>query len=173
MSRDPRLANRKGYWQHESGILISEQIKSLKLAGQATEFKFEFKFVPCLSSAIWLEGFDCKNNGLALRAALRLLSQAQLEKNVLPLLLYWLRSRVKKVLMVCKYGVVKSRYFCNLKWNFDVVRENLLQTKAGLISSFNRSIIYWSLSGMGTNHCRRNQHVPKRILCIESARLQI
>ena len=148
MSRDPRLANRKGYWQHESGILISEQIKSLKLAGQAAEFKFESKFVPWLASAIWLslpKAVPEDNRRFWLQKqwpSPYCCAQAQLEENVLPLLLYWLGSRVKKVIMVCKFGAVKSRFFCHVKWNFDRVRENLLQTKAGLISSLNRSIIY-------------------------------
>ena len=42
-----------------------------------------------------------------------------LEKNMLPLLLYWLSSRVNEVLMLCKFRAATSHFFCHLKWNFD------------------------------------------------------
>ena len=81
---------------------------------------------PLLSSGYHLErlfqktikGFDCKINGQALEAILQhsckhrelpswlqslSVATGLLEKKVLPLLLYWLGSRVKKVLNVCKF----------------------------------------------------------------------
>ena len=46
-----------------------------------------------------------------------LAATGSLEENVLPLLLYWLSSRVNKVLMLCRYWTVTTDFF-HLKWNF-------------------------------------------------------
>ena len=69
-----------------------------------------------------------------------------LEENMLPLLLYWLRSRVKKVFMLCKFWAATSHFFFLCEWNFDGIGEKLLQIKAAPITLLNLSIILWSLS---------------------------
>ena len=96
-----------------------------------------------------------------------------LEENMLLLLLYWLSSRVKNVLMLCKFRATTSHFcftffscemtFFLVKWNFHGGGEKLLPTKAAPLASLNLSFIYWSLKkkyDIGTK-----PHVPNRILC--------
>ena len=47
-----------------------------------------------------------------------LAATGSLEENVLPLLRYWLSSRVKKVLTLCRYQAATSHFFFHVKWNF-------------------------------------------------------
>ena len=74
-----------------------------------------------------------------------------LEEKVLPLLWYWLDSRVKKFSMICKFlagtthwQVVTTNFVFHVKWNFWWSSQKLI-IKA-LIASLNFSITYWSLS---------------------------
>ena len=131
---------------------------------------------PCLSSGNHsqrlfqkkIEVFDFKIKGQALWQAqvllvrwasrvfpnlLQLLQAVTglLEEKVLPLLWYWLDSRVKKFSMICKFlagtthwQVVTTNFVFHVKWNFWWSSQKLI-IKA-LIASLNFSITYWSLS---------------------------
>ena len=65
---------------------------------------------------------------------------------MLPLLQYWISSRVNKVLMLCKFQATTSHYFFHVKWNFDEIDKKLLPNKAMPITLLNLSTIHWSLS---------------------------
>ena len=128
------------------------------------EFQFEFKFEPLpviwqsLQKAIREDNrrFRCKFNGRAFgagtawavpsrRQSLRA-ATGSLQENVLPLLRYWLSSRVKKV--ECFVDIGPQRVTCFSMWNeiFDGTGEKLSQTNATLIAS---SIFRLSRLGSG------------------------
>ena len=75
-----------------------------------------------------------------------------LEENMLPLLLYWLSSRAKKILMLVDIGQRRVTFF--FTWNeiFCGIGKKLLQTKAALIASLHFTIIHWSLSKIWPGH---------------------
>ena len=117
---------------------VSEQKKPLQPIGQAAEFKFESKFEPLqviwqsLPKAVpednrrfrgqnqWPSSWGRAPAGRtgehkhrafpSLRQSLRA-ATGSLEENVLPLLRYRLSSRVKKVLMLCRYRAVTTDFF--------------------------------------------------------------
>ena len=115
-----------------------------------------------------IESFDCKINGQGLGAALRhslpswaggtgeqshkvFLSQLQsllaatgsLEENVLPLLWYWLCSRVKKVLMLCKFRAATSHFYfeCEMKFSMELARSCCPPKLCSSLHSIFRSFI--------------------------------
>ena len=127
----------KEFKLHPVYAVVSKAIKPWQLVGQAAEFKLESKFEPL--QVIWrslqmlfqkvIKGLEGKINGNSLGAALwhclgehkyrvflSLLQSLRaatglLEEHMLPLLQYWLSSRVKKVLMLCKFWAATSHFF--------------------------------------------------------------
>ena len=69
-----------------------------------------------------------------------------LEENVLPLLQYWLSSRVKKVLCFANFGPQQVTFLFMQNEIFYEIGKTLLRTKSAFIASLNLSIIHWSLS---------------------------
>ena len=93
-----------------------------------------------------------------------------LEENMLPLLRYWLSSRVNKVLMLCKFRAATSHFFFPCEWNFQRIGENFLPTKAAPIASLNLSIIHSSLSKNMTqeqNSMFQIESCAKQQVCID------
>ena len=70
---------------------------------------------------------------------------------MLPLLRYLLSSRVKKVLMVCRFGATTSTFSFMCNENFNGIGKKLLPTKVVPIASLNLSISHWSLSSNMTS----------------------
>ena len=80
---------------------------------------------------------------------------------MLPLLWYWLSSRVDKVLMLCKFLTATSHLFFSCEMKF---RWNWQEVVAMPITLLSLSIICWSLSKNMTWE-QNSQYVPNLILC--------
>ena len=152
-----------------SGIL--EQTKPLQPLVRLHSSSLSPRSSPCKSSdnhsqrkfQTKIEGFSCKVSGWAPGAALKHslgwsdrraptqdISETAavaagrtglLEEKVLPLLLYWFSSRVKKFWKLCKLWELRTDFFP--LWNdiLDRVSQNLLQTNAVLIAQLNSAAI--------------------------------
>ena len=130
--------------------MISEAIKPLQLVGQAAQFKFESKFepLPVIWQSLWRlfqkviefrakstakllgqpSGSACqgrtgehKHRAFPSQWQSLLAATGSLEENMLPLLRYWLSSRVNKVSMLCKFRAATSHFLFSgemkIQWN--------------------------------------------------------
>ena len=92
-------------------------------------------------------------------------STGLLEENMLPLLLYWLSSTVKKVLLHCRYRAATNHIFFHVKWNFWWNWREVIANQSCthlLAQSCNHSLVSETLSksDIGTK-----QRFPNWILC--------
>ena len=150
-----------------SAVPEGNQRFKLNFRGQNQRSNSWGSFRHCLGGSDWQA--QTQSKAFPSRRQSLLATTGLLEENMLPLLPYWLSSRVKKVLMLCKFLAQRRQgatfFSCEINFSMELARSYCQPKQLPLLSSIFRSVI-----GLWVETWQRNETSCSKSNPVQSSR---